>query len=465
MKRLDKNKNPNAGYIKIDNNPYTILFLFMIVILGMLINGYFYDFVDQAMYIPMIDRTLNPALFSNDFLFDEPSEEYNFWLPVIKLLARLFPLEWIFFVGYVLILFGLFWAVYHVSLNLFNCRGAAGLAVLLLVIPKVIGGTATTTQDTFFTLRNTAMPIAIAFLIPYFRGRLIMSAVICGIAFVIHPITTIPIIFLLIIRLLLDGIRYDWRASTKAFGVFLLCILPLFIRVFLIDRADTSNLSFFSRSDQQWMDIIKQRDSYIFFSVWGRDAFILLAIYFVTLIAILLFRRWYTVNKLSESASYPEYGRSYIRETDLWAYGVIIVCAALFIVGGVFVEWYPLPLVVQLQVVRSSYLVANLLIIYVAWLLWEGVIRLREINISSLKLYKKVISRFVIFIGTLIPAYIATLFMSQSMNQFMLGFVCIVFWWVCFHLNRLHFLIRIAGGIVWFVIILLRRGFFIKAFL
>ena len=461
--------NITTNHIKIEKNPWAILFLLLIPILGLLINGYHYDTVDHALYIPMIDRTLEPTLFPNDYLFDEPSEEYNFWLPIITLLARFFPLEWIFFVGYVLTRLGLFWAIYHVSLNLFGSRG-------LLILPKSVGGTATATQDTFFTLRSTAMPVAIAFLIPYFRGRLVLTAITCGIAFIIHPITTIPLIFLLIYRLLIDALRHEkmlaepssfWRAPAKAFGVFLLCILPLLVRVFLINRANYSDLNFFFRSDRQWIEIIKQRDSYIFFSVWGRVAFLSLAAYFVTLIAILLFRRWYTVNELNTSALYQEYSRSHIRETNLWAYGVIIVCAVLFIIGGVFVEWYPLPLVVQLQIVRSSYLMANLTIIYVAWLLWEGVFRLRKSFVTTPLRLKPIdiVSRFVYSpIGIFIPIYIATLFMSQSTNQFMLGCVSIICWWVCFHLNRLHFLIRVAGGIVWFVIIMLLSGFFVKAF-
>ena len=469
-------KNENISGIKIERNPWVILFLLLISIFGLLVNGYRYDVVDHALYIPMIDRAVNPALFPNDYLFDEPSEEYNFWVPTMATLARFFSLEWIFFVGYVLTRFGLFWAIYHVSLNLFGSRGAAILGVLLLILPKSVGGTATATQDTFFTLRSTAMPFAIAFLIPYFRGRLVLAAIICGIAFLIHPITTIPLIGLLTFRLLIDGFRHDWRASTKAFGVFLICILPLLVRVFLIDRANPSNLSFFSRSDTQWIEIIKQRDSYIFFSVWGRDAFLSLAAYFTIFLAILLFRRWYSppVNKLNKSEPHQEYGRSQIRETDLWAYGVIIVCAGLFIIGGVFVEWYPLPLVVQLQVVRSSYLMVNLAIIYVAWLLWEGVQRSRKEVAASATIHSIIHRRFIAVIGTIIPVCIATLFMTQSTNQLILGGVTLFCWWISFHLERLNFLCslrsptpsaygRAAGSLVCLAIILWFRGFFLKA--
>jgi hypothetical protein len=305
---------------------------------------------------------------------------------------------------------------------------------------------------------------------------LVLAAIICGIAFLIHPITTIPLICLLAFRLLIEGFRRNWRSSAKAFGVFLICILPLLIRVFLINRANPSDLSFFSRSDPQWIEIIKQRDSYIFFSIWGRNAFLSLATYFAILLAILLFRRWYSpsVNELNKSELYQEYNKNNIRETNLWAYGVIIVCAGLFIIGGVFVEWYPLPLVVQLQVVRSSYLLVNLAIIYVAWLLWKGVRHSQKSLATSATIHSlthprslprgEFILRFVgSSIGIVIPVFIATLFMTQSTNQLILGSVTLFFWWLSFHLERLNFLLRAAIGLAWLVIILWFRGFFLEA--
>jgi len=116
MEEKDNWKNQNFGFLKVEKNPWVILLIFLISIIGLFINGYNYDIIDHAIYIPMIDRAINPALFPNDYLFDEPSEGYNFWLPIMTFLARFFPLEWIFFVGYILVNFGFFWSIYHVSL-------------------------------------------------------------------------------------------------------------------------------------------------------------------------------------------------------------------------------------------------------------------------------------------------------------------------------------------------------------
>lgn len=399
----------DIGDIKIEKNPWMILFLLLISILGLLVNGYRYGVSDQALYIPMIDRAVNPELFPNDYLFDEPSGEYNFWIPAMSILARFFSLEWIFFVGYVLTRFGLFWAIYHLSLNLFDSRGAAVLAVLFLITPKSVGGTATATQDTFFTLRSTAMPFAIAFLIPYFRGRLIPAAIICSVAFLIHPITAIPLVGLLALRLLIDGFRGDWRTPAKAFGIFLICVLPLFVRVFLINHANPSDLSLLSRSHPQWLEIIKRRDSYIFLSVWNRDAFQSVIVNLTILLAILLFRRWHSTSN-----------NGLIRETDWWAFGVILVCLSLFIIGGVFVEWYPLPLVVQLQVLRSLYLLVNLSQIYLAWMLIDriGGVRVKLASFLTKRKIKQIATGGLIAVTlTLIVPNLPKLREGQAMSH------------------------------------------------
>lgn len=354
--------------IEIEKNPWVWLFLLLATIFGLMLNGYRYGASDQALYIPMIDRAVNPDLFSDDFLFDEPSGEYNFWLPIMATLARLFPLEWIFFITYVLTRFGLFCAIYHLALNLFGDRRTAILSVLLVLVPERVGGTATATQDTFCTLRSTAMPFAIAFLIPYFRGRLYIASIICGVAFLIHPITAIPLVGLLTLRLAIEGFRNDWQSAAKPLGLFILCILPLFIRVFLIDRANPSDLSLLSRSDPEWLEIIRGRDSYIFLTNWSQHAFESIAYFLILLIGILYFRRWYA-RWLARNNSIPQ--SAGIRETDRWAFGIIMICLILFFIGAVFVEWLPLPLVVQLQILRSFYLLINLSEIYFAWFLIE----------------------------------------------------------------------------------------------
>ena len=88
-----------SNNIRIEKQPWIIVPLLPISVIGLLVNGYRYSFNDHAFYIPMIDRLVTPEIFPTDFIFDEPSEKYNFWIPVVAVLARFFPLDWTFFLG------------------------------------------------------------------------------------------------------------------------------------------------------------------------------------------------------------------------------------------------------------------------------------------------------------------------------------------------------------------------------
>ena len=113
-----------ADQLTIDKDHRAVLFILLIPVVVLLVNGYRYGVGDQSHYIPMIYRLVDPALFPNDILFDQPSGSYSFWLPAVSTLARFFPLEWIFFIGHLLATFALFWAIYHLSLHLFQVRMA-----------------------------------------------------------------------------------------------------------------------------------------------------------------------------------------------------------------------------------------------------------------------------------------------------------------------------------------------------
>ncbi|MBD3182429.1 hypothetical protein GF312_09070, partial [Candidatus Poribacteria bacterium] len=419
----------------IEKNPWAILFLLLITTLGLFINGYRYGVADQAMYIPMIDRIINPYLFPGDYLFEEASEGYNLWIPAVAFLSRFIPKEWLFFTGYIITRILLFWSIYHISMNLFESRGAAFVGILFLLVRKPVGGTATSTQEVFFTLRSNAIPIALAFLIPYFRGRFILSAILCGITFVIHPITAVPVVILLVLRLIYDGFRRNRWLSLKAFGVFVLCVLPLFIQVFFISKTNSSDLSFFSKSDLQWMEIIRQRDSYIFISSWNKNVFTFLAFYSILFLIITF------IQSLSQKKD--------IKISSLWSYLIILVCGVLFLIAYIFVQVYPLPLVVQLQLARSFFLIINMSMIYAAWMLWEE--------------SQKSFSSIYMAISIIVPICIAAMFISHSINQLILAGVTMIFWWICFHIKKLNYLIRIAFGLTWCFIVLYFREFFINA--
>lgn len=350
----------------IEKKWWAYIFIALICTAGIFINGYKYGTRDSILYIPIIEKAANPELFSEDYLFEEPSHSYSLWFPAMSAFVRFFPTETVFFAGYILCIFALYLAVYHLSLNLFNSRPAAFLALLILVNCRFVGGTTITTFEIVHTVRTPALPFAIAFFIPFCKGRLVLSAVLAGIAFVIHPITALLCVCLLFYRSLISGLNSGFWEFIKPVGVFLAIITPLLVQIFLVSHASVSELNFFSIQDSAWNQIIRARLPYAFLSNWKDWEWRIVFHYLLVLLTILAVRG----------------AIGHFRQKDTTAYDVILANVFLFSICAIFVDLYPVPLLVQLQVSRAFCFVIYFFIIYAAWLLWDGFEKIGEVILN-----------------------------------------------------------------------------------
>ena len=348
------------------------LLIALICSAAMAMNGYEYGTHDATLYVPMIERGADPSLFPGDYLFKESSHGYSLWFPAMAALVRIFPSEPVFFGGYILSIFLLFLAVYHLSLNLFASRPAALLALLLIANYRWVGGSTMSTFEVVYTVRTPAIPMAIAFLIPYCKKRFVFAAILAGLSFVIHPITALPCVCLLAYK----SSTALWKRKPQQFlkitGPFLIIVSPLLVRVFLFNQNSFSSLSAFQIQDPLWNHIINLRTSYVFLANW--KPWILawgnIILYLEVLVVVLVVRR-----------AVPAY-----KQADATACEVIGICLCLLGVTGVFADLFPIPLVVQFQAGRGLYLVVYLFVIYAAWVLWTGYAQMQDVYVSNISL-------------------------------------------------------------------------------
>src|SRR5215475_4931527 len=94
------------------------------------ITGYGFAVNDQYVYIPIIKRMLDSSLYPRDYLFEQPQSQYSLLYPIVAYLTKVFSLEWIFFIGYIAAMLGLFWAVYRLAFALFENRDIAWISLL-----------------------------------------------------------------------------------------------------------------------------------------------------------------------------------------------------------------------------------------------------------------------------------------------------------------------------------------------
>ncbi len=361
------------------NEKFHIILIVLATFIALILNGYRYGVSDQAIYIPVIHKILQPDLFKNDFLFEQPSGEYNLLIPVVALLSKIFGLQWVFFIGYFLSLLGIFWVIYKLTYALSSSRGAGHLAVLFLLISIPVAGTATSTQESFFTLRTTAMPFALAVIYYFVERKYMRAGIFAAISFLIHPMTVLAPLALLFLYLLVNAHSIGWRSVGKIFGVFFLLTAPLFIRVIFFE-SNPRDLNFLGRASEEWLNILHSRNGYTFPSKWGDGVWKQLNMYACLFAIAMIFRVGLPL--LKDSGIYkklarffwehPENSRSEYSAKELRLAYAFLTSVAFLGIAYLFGEVLPLPLIVQLQVARGLYLVYYLAVVYIVCLFWEA---------------------------------------------------------------------------------------------
>src|SRR4030095_13032467 len=233
------------------------------------ITGYYFAEGDHAFYIPVIRRILDPSLYPGDYFFQQPLGKSSLLWPIVAYLSKVFSLEWVFFIGYIAAIVGLFWAVYRLAFSLFGNRDIAWIALLLLCISRRQDD-AIVTQETLFAIQPIAMPFCIMTLCFFVEERYILAAVFNALAFLLHPIAAMPVLLLLGLYLLFN-IRYlGWKMVLKAFGAFLLITSPLLIIAAVSKGDGVSGSDLFKIASKEWMNIQYRRSPFTFPALWGR---------------------------------------------------------------------------------------------------------------------------------------------------------------------------------------------------
>jgi len=337
-----------------------IIFILIVSILALFLNGYYFNVSDQYLYIPSIQKIVDPSLYKNDILFEQPSSRYTLLFYPIAYLALIFSLEWIFFVGYLIATFILFYSVFKLSIVLFDRRSIAYIAVLLCFIYKPIAGTSSTTHELFFTLRSFTMPITLLAMGFFIDERYIAATLTSAIAFQIHPLTAIAPTMVIIGYIAFNLVfssefrsRIGIHNGIKSIVVFVIAMLPLLLKVLFSESENFGNLSPFSLMPEDWLNIVKLRNRYAFPSIWNIEVWkyvIFYSILFVSGFCVAFFK----------TKEYNKHIRSvWLAVTSLLS---ILICY-------VFSDLFPLPLIVQCQIGRGFFMIIYLALIYAAYLI------------------------------------------------------------------------------------------------
>ena len=332
---------------------------------GILLNGYEYGTQDHEHYLPEIIHRLDPSYFPGDYLFDEPSGESTLWIPAMAYLCRWLPLEPICFTGYLAFQYLLFWAVYHLALNISRNRLAALFALLLALIPKEIGGSTLHTFETYFGVRSPAMALGLTSLLFLITERVRLAAVFCGLAFLIHPLIALPLVCGVVLQIIWRLAAKDFRAAWTSILLLVITTAPLVVGVAMSDHG-IGAWGPFRAIDASYRSLLRFRTEYLFLSGWKIHETLEYLAYATVLVVLVVGRLRNSPNARDKKVS-----------------EVVVICVAAALGTFPLTEWWPVEAAFQLQPYRSWYLIYYLALIYAADLLVRCSLRLQKEHLAA----------------------------------------------------------------------------------
>ncbi|MFC1712186.1 DUF6798 domain-containing protein [Candidatus Poribacteria bacterium] len=326
-----------------------------VTVLSIAFIEYRFAVSDQCIYIPIIRKILDNSLYPGDYLFDQPSGKYTILLPIVAYLSKIFAMRWVFFMGHIVAIFVLSWAIYKLAFSFFKNRDVACIALLLLCASR-LQDQAIITHESFFTLQPVATPFCLLSLCFFIKERYTLAVAFNAIAFLIHPIAAAPCFLLLAVYLIFNSYRLGLRALLRMVGVFLLITSPVSVRAIISMGGGSHSFSFFRVASAEWMKILYGRNTYAFPALWNRGSWI----HFLSIVALLVISMFLKIMYAG------------MDKRDRKALYIVIASLASLGMAHLFGSVVPISLIFGLQMARGLYMLMYVAFIYAAYAVWAG---------------------------------------------------------------------------------------------
>lgn len=326
-------------------------------------HGALNNFRDQSVQLPIIYSYANHGLFPGDFLVAARSHYVTFFYPLVGLASRIVPLHWLMLSLYLLSTGITLSAVYLLGESLYPGRGVGiGAMLLYLAYFPNLGGDYT--HSPFVTHTTLAVSLQLLAVALIFRRKSLWAAVLLGLAANINAMTSVFVTAAWATALF--GRLFQPVSVTKPEGPIVhksyparfwqsywveekLLLVPLVMalaaapvmywRFSLLDVPTQAPLN-------TYVSIMRLRLWYAVFP-FSVDRLLYLLMGLILAVWVYSFR----------------YGKPRQHGQVLWMMGGIF---ALCVIGTVFTEIYPLEFVIQLQLIRSSWLLNYFILFYLA---------------------------------------------------------------------------------------------------
>lgn len=304
-------------------------------------HGRVNNFRDQSIQLPIIYSYENPDLFGGgDILLDARDSYVTLFYPAMGMAARYLDLPLLFFGLYILTLFVTVSAVYTLGETMFPGKNIGMFAtVFWMAYYPNLGGDYI--HSPFVTHSTMAIAIGLWAIVLILHRQFLIAAVLLGLAANINAMTVFFITFMwafaLGTEILQDWRKFKWRYLLIPV-IMAVCAAPILIWRMSLPLAESSL--------EQFVDIMRIR---LWYAVFPFSVNTVLWVGFFAVLGLYLYS-W-------------RFGKALQHDFVLRMQAGI---ALLVTIGLVFSEIIPLEFVIELQLIRSSWLINLFVGIYLA---------------------------------------------------------------------------------------------------
>lgn len=328
---------------------YRYLLFIGATLCSLLFSGYYFGTFDQAIHIPFLKKFADPTLFPNDLFFEMRYTHYSFFWFFFLPIYRAGWLEPAMFVVHLLTVYMTFWALWRLSLTLFNNALAALLTVVGFIVPHV--GIAGFSIIEFSLLNRTfVMPFLLVAFRLYLERRLLTMFVLLGLAFNLHVISVNFVLAMILFDCVLQIRRIGVLRLASGFLVFLITALPV-----LIWRLNGPSSPFWA--DPEWFRVLANGILYhLFFMISSHPQVMASTIAGISLVALFFLAR--------RVAPAPTHDRSVLH--------FVVAALLIVVVQALSSAFFPITLVIQAQIIRAGLFLLLFAYLYVLYAVATG---------------------------------------------------------------------------------------------
>ncbi len=324
-------------------DPYRPISLFLALVIFVTIvavqgfsHGRLNNFHDQSIQIPIIYSYADGSLFASDFLLEARDTYVTLFYPILGYLSRVIPLDMLMAALYAVSIASTITAVYALGTTLFR-RREVGLVAAVLWLAYFPNPGGDFIHSPFVTHTTFSIAIEMWALVLFFRKRYGWAGLLLGIATNINAMTATFVAVMCVFALLSQP--RQWSLKLLRFPLLMgIAALPILVWRFSLPLSEAALDDF--------VDIIRLR---LWYAVFPLEMSVWLWIGFFAVLAFWGFSLRY---------GKPAYHRQVV--------AMMLGIGLLSVIGAVFSEIIPLEFIIELQLIRSTWLINLLVLFYFA---------------------------------------------------------------------------------------------------